>query len=92
MKRLLWYPPVKLWRLPDGDTLEHQPAIDFLIDTEPWLKIKQAAIQEHKTQMPGLQRLFFGTEFAALSVAKEGFRLAWGPRPAKTPARDLFED
>ncbi len=90
--RMLWYPPLALWKLPKEEDLVDQPAIDFLIDTEPWRAIKEAAIREHKTQLPGLRRLFFGGEFTGVNTTKEGFRLAWGPRPAKTPAGDLFED
>jgi len=64
---------------------------DFLIDTTCFADVKRKAILEHRTQLPGLEHLFFGQGSPDLTLNQEVFRLAWGLRPEHVPASDLFE-
>ena len=69
---------------------QRQAGFDFLIDIAPWAEQKVAAFQAHKTQFPGLEKLFFDDPNGQRTFNCEAFRLAWGPRPASLPANDLF--
>jgi LmbE family N-acetylglucosaminyl deacetylase len=62
--------------------------MDFLIDIRPYRQKKIAAFRAHRTQYAGLSKLFSDDTTTAL----EAFRVAWGPRPAISPAADLFSD
>ncbi len=88
--RLLWQPPTVIFRYPENADLPYEPGIDFLINTGPWSGQKTAAIRAHRTQRLG--RLFFDDLQGRRTFAKEAFRLAWGPRPKKVPADDLFAE
>jgi hypothetical protein len=65
--------------------------VDFLIDTAQFADLKRRAILEHKTQLPGLEHLFFSMGSPELTLNEEVFRIGWGPRPNPAPGRDLFE-
>ena len=60
--------------------------MDFLIDISSYRDKKSAALRAHRTQYPGLKKLFGDDSTTAL----EAFRLAWGSRPRTIPAADLF--
>jgi LmbE family N-acetylglucosaminyl deacetylase len=87
VRRLLWPPPLAPFKLAGAGDLPNQPGIDFLIDITPFRERKEAAIRAHRTQLPGLRRLYFESDFP---MSVEAFRLGWGPRPERRPARDLF--
>jgi LmbE family N-acetylglucosaminyl deacetylase len=90
VSRLLWTPPTILFRLPaDADPCE-LPGFDFVIDVEPWKEQKTRAFEAHRTQFPGLKKLFFDDPNGQRTFGIEAFRLAAGRRPAVVPARDLF--
>ncbi len=91
VSRLLWQPPHLPWRLPAGIELARYFGTDFLIDTTAFADVKRTAILEHKTQLPGLEHLFFEQGSPDFTLNQEVFRLAWGPRPEQVPASDLFE-
>lgn len=91
VSRLLWQPPHLPWRLPKGSDVRKCFGVDFLIDTSPFADLKRRAILEHKTQLPGLEYLFFGEGSPELTLNEEVFRLGWGPRPLVAPGPDLFE-
>ena len=91
VQRLLWQPPQLAWRLPMGTDIGQCFGTDFLIDVRRFAGIKRAAILEHKTQLPGLERLYMLTGNTDLALNQEVFRLAWGPRPRRVPSGDLFE-
>jgi N-acetylglucosamine malate deacetylase 2 len=91
VSRLLWQPPHLPWRLPSNTNLAKCFGTDFLIDTKLFAHLKRKAVLEHKTQLPGLEHLFFEQGSPDLTLNQEVFRLAWGPRPAHVPALDLFE-
>jgi LmbE family N-acetylglucosaminyl deacetylase len=86
IESLMWQSPVMVFELGKTADLAGQPGIDILIDVAPFREQKQAALRAHRTQFPGLSKLF-STE-AALSW--EAFRVAWGVRPSAVPAFDLF--
>lgn len=86
-RRLLWQPPLPPFKMAEAADLPTLPGIDFLIDISPFRAKKEAAIRAHRTQLPGLRRLFFQSE---VPMTVEAFRLGWGARPARPPANDLF--
>lgn len=88
--RLLWQPPTILFRLPETADLPNEPGIDFLLDVSRWTDKKATAIRAHRTQLPGLGKLFFENESGRRTFPTEAFRVAWGARPATLPADDLF--
>ena len=90
IERLLWTPPTILFKLPEEAEIPALPGSDFIIDTTPWTARKTAAFQAHRTQFPGLKKLFFDNPSGQRTFGLEVFRLAWGRRPAKVPANDLF--
>jgi LmbE family N-acetylglucosaminyl deacetylase len=90
--RVLWTPPTILFKLPENADIPALPGSDFVIDTTPWTVQKTAAFQAHRTQFPGLKKLFFDNPNGQKTFGLEVFRLAWGKRPAKIPADDLFAE
>lgn len=91
VQRLLWQPPLLPWRLPEGTNIRKCFGTDFLIDIRPFAGVKRDAILEHKTQLPGLEHLYMLNGNTELTLNREVFRLAWGPRPSRVPSGDLFE-
>lgn len=89
IERMLWHPTI-LFRLPEDVDLTAEPGIDFLLDVSRWTEKKAAAIRAHRTQLPGLGKLFFEKPEGRRTFGREVFRLAWGARPATVPADDLF--
>jgi N-acetylglucosamine malate deacetylase 2 len=92
IERFLWTPPTILLKLPEDTDIPALPGSDFVIDTTPWTQQKTAAFQAHRTQFPGLKKLFFDDPNGQRTFGLEVFRLAWGKRPAKIPASELFEE
>jgi len=90
--RLLWTPPTILFKLPEEADIPALPGSDFVIDTTRWTERKTAAFQAHRTQFPGLKKLFFDDPNGRRTFGMEVFRLAWGKRPANVPANDLFAE
>ncbi len=90
VERLLWNPPTILFRLPEKAELAAEPGIDFLLDVSRWTEKKAASIRAHRTQLPGLGKLFFENPDGIRTFSSEAFRVAWGLRPGKIPANDLF--
>ena len=88
--RLLWQPPVPLFQLPEGTDLSAEPGFDFLVDVGPWSESKVAAMRAHRTQVRSLSRIFFDNPHFTRLKTVEVFRLAWGRRPATSPAPDIF--
>lgn len=89
--RLLWAPPLRPWTIAAGTDLGISQGIDFLIDTRPWADRKSEAIRAHRTQLPGIKTLYFEKGSPEYTLHQEGFRIAFGPRPAALPGTDLFE-
>ncbi len=89
IERLLWHPTI-LFRLPEDVHLQSEAGIDFLLDVSRWTEKKADAIRAHRTQLPGLGKLFFENPNGRRTFSKEAFRVAWGPRPQTIPADDLF--
>jgi LmbE family N-acetylglucosaminyl deacetylase len=90
IERLLWTPPTILYRLPADADPRELPGFDFVIDVERWKEQKTKAFEAHRTQFPGLKKLFFDNPNGQRTFGIEAFRLAAGERPAVIPADDLF--
>jgi LmbE family N-acetylglucosaminyl deacetylase len=87
---LLWTPPTILFRLPADADPRQIPGFDFIIDVERWKSEKTRAFEAHRTQFPGLKKLFFDDPNGQRTFGIEAFRFAAGRRPAVVPADDLF--
>jgi LmbE family N-acetylglucosaminyl deacetylase len=90
IKRLLWTPPTILFRLPAHADPYKLPGFDIIIDVEAWKEQKIKAFEAHRTQFPGLKKLFFDDPNGQRTFGIEAFRIAAGQRPAAIPATDLF--
>ncbi len=90
IERLLWNPPTILFKLREDAELAAEPGIDFLMDVSEWTEKKAASIRAHRTQLPGLGKLFFEKPEGVRTFASEAFRVACGRRPSTVPANDLF--
>lgn len=90
IERLLWPPPIVTYKLAETPALRRHPGVDFLIDTRPWWRQKEAAIRAHATQLPGLRKLFFERGSIEETLSVEAMRVGFGPRPKHPPADDLF--
>jgi len=86
VERMLWSGPGKVFDLGGMKNVAGQAGIDFLIDTSPYRDKKIAALRAHRTQYPGLKKLFCDDT----TTSREAFRVAWGRRPCTVPAPDLF--
>lgn len=92
LRRLLWTPPLFIYKLPPERDLRVEPGFDFILDVERWRAQKEAAFRAHATQFPGLRRLFFDDENGRRTFHLEAFRFAAGVRPASVPSADLWEN
>jgi LmbE family N-acetylglucosaminyl deacetylase len=85
--RVLWPCPAPVWKLGQLTDPRNEPGIDYRIDIRRYRAVKEAALRAHRTQWPGLSKLFLGSP-AALDW--ECFRSGSGPRPASIPAVSVF--
>lgn len=90
VSRLLWWAPVLPRELARTAELAKRPGIDFVVDIAAFREKKAAAIRAHRTQYPGLRRLFFGDDGDETRMPPEVLRLGWGPSPRSRPSEDLF--
>jgi LmbE family N-acetylglucosaminyl deacetylase len=88
VERVLWPSTVRVWELGQLADPAAEPGIDYLIDIRPYRQVKEAALRAHRTQWPGLSRLFLGNP---TGLDWECFRAAFGSRPATLPAPTLFD-
>jgi N-acetylglucosamine malate deacetylase 2 len=88
VERMLWCGPESVFKLGAMENNAGRAGMDFLIDISSYRDKKNAALRAHRTQYPGLKKLFSDDTTTAL----EGFRVAWGPRPRTIPAADLFAE
>jgi LmbE family N-acetylglucosaminyl deacetylase len=86
--RVLWPSPVRVWELGQVPDLASVPGIDYRIDIRPYRQVKEAALRAHRTQWPGLSRLFLANPTA---LDWECFRIAPGRRPDGVPAGSIFQ-
>jgi N-acetylglucosamine malate deacetylase 2 len=86
VERLLWCGPERVFDLGGMENIAGRAGMDFLIDISSYRDKKSAALRAHRTQYPGLKKLFGDDSTTAL----EAFRVAWGSRPRTIPAADLF--
>jgi LmbE family N-acetylglucosaminyl deacetylase len=91
VQRLLWTPPLLAWEVGRCRDFLHEPGIDFLVDTRPWLQKKAAALKEHRTQHLSIDRVFFSKADAEQLLSFEAFRQGFGPPLRQRPSEDLFE-
>ncbi len=90
VQRLLWPAPIVPYKQAETPELQAHFGVDFLIDTQPWWRKKEAAICAHATQLPGLRKLFFERGSVEETLSLEALRIGYGPRPEPLPGRDLF--
>jgi LmbE family N-acetylglucosaminyl deacetylase len=91
VQRLLWASPVMPWDAPALPDLAREPGVDFVIDTSKYVAVKAAALHAHRTQHVSIDRHFFSSPDVEKMLAVETFRQAFGPRPSKRPASDVFD-
>jgi N-acetylglucosamine malate deacetylase 2 len=89
VKLVLWTSPVPVFALGQKPELKNEPGIDYLIDITSHSAAKQAALASHRTQWPGLKRVFFVDRDPADSSRYEAFRVASGARPVIAPQSAL---
>jgi len=87
VSRVLWPCPAPGWKLGELTDAGNQPGIDYRIDIRPVRAVKEAALRAHRTQWPGLSKLFLG---APTALDWECFRTGSGPRPGSVPAPSVF--
>jgi LmbE family N-acetylglucosaminyl deacetylase len=85
--RVLWPCPVRVWELGQLAQPAREPGIDYRIDIREYRAVKEAALRAHRTQWPGLSKLFLGNPTA---LDWECFRSASGSRPESVPAASIF--
>jgi LmbE family N-acetylglucosaminyl deacetylase len=85
--RVLWPSTVRVWELGLVPDLAGVPGVDYRIDIRQYRDVKEAALRAHRTQWPGLSRLFLANSTA---MDWECFRSASGPSPGSIPAGSLF--
>jgi LmbE family N-acetylglucosaminyl deacetylase len=83
VSRVLWPCPTPVWKLGQLPDPLNEPGIDYRIDIRRYRAVKEAALRAHRTQWPGLSKLFLGNPTA---LDWECFRSGWGPRPSSAPA------
>jgi LmbE family N-acetylglucosaminyl deacetylase len=91
VERLLWPAPVLAYKQAETPALASHWGVDFLIDTGPWWRNKEAAIRAHATQLPGLRKLFFDGGNTERVLSLEALRMGFGPPTSVAPSADLFE-
>jgi LmbE family N-acetylglucosaminyl deacetylase len=87
VSRVLWPCPVPVWKLGQLADPPNEPGIDYRIDIRRFRGVKEAALRAHRTQWPGLSKLFLGNPTA---LDWECFRSGSGPRPASVPAVSIY--
>lgn len=90
VSRLLWPAPIVSYKQAETPEIGGHFGVDFLIDTRPWWRQKEAAICAHATQLPHLRKLFFEHGSVEETLSVEALRVGYGPRPEHLPAGDLF--
>ena len=58
VERLLWCGPGRVFDLGGMENLASRAGMDFIIDIGPYRDKKNAALRAHRTQYPGLKKLF----------------------------------
>jgi LmbE family N-acetylglucosaminyl deacetylase len=87
VERVLWPATVRVWGLGELAQAGSLPGVDYLIDIRRYRDVKEAALRAHRTQWPGLSKLFLANPTA---MDWECFRTGSGPRPLSVPATRLF--
>jgi LmbE family N-acetylglucosaminyl deacetylase len=87
VSRVLWPATVKVWELGQRADPGSLPGIDYWIDIRRYREVKETALRAHRTQWPGLSKLFLANPTA---LDWEAFRTGFGPRPTRVPASSLF--
>ncbi len=90
--RVLWTPPKFIFHTDPHAAFRDEPGFDFVLDVSRWHAQKRAAFEAHRTQFPGLRKLFIDDPNGQRTFGTEAFRLAYGVRPKQHPADDLFVD
>lgn len=90
VRRLLWSPPDRPWRLMRMPGFPALPGIDFVIDVSAFVARKADALRAHRSQHLSMERIFFSQPDVDQLLSMELFRQAWGPALDDRPADDVF--
>ncbi len=90
VRRLLWSPPERPWRLMRAPGFPMLPGIDFVVDVSVFVARKAEALRSHRSQHLSLDRIFFSQPDVDRLLSMELFRHAWGPALPERPANDVF--
>jgi LmbE family N-acetylglucosaminyl deacetylase len=85
--RVIWPTTIRVSELGRLEDPANEPGADYRVDIRRNRDKKEAALRAHRTQWPGLSRIFLANSTA---LDWECFRAASGPRPASVPATSLF--
>ena len=94
--RVVWSPPVVPWEEWRPERLAALGGVDYLVDTRAQAGRREAALAAHRTQQRSSVRPVWYEAAERTGAGKavfdvECFRHAWGERPPRVPAPDLFD-
>lgn len=90
VRRLLWSPPDRPWRLMRTPGFPVLPGVDFVVDVSAFAARKAEALRAHRSQHLSLDRIFFSQPDLDRLLSMELFRQAWGPELPVRPSADVF--
>jgi LmbE family N-acetylglucosaminyl deacetylase len=90
VRRLLWSPPERPWRLMRTPGFPTLPGVDFVVDVSAFVARKAEALRSHRSQHLSLDRIFFSQPDVDRLMSMELFRQAWGPALSERPEDDVF--
>jgi LmbE family N-acetylglucosaminyl deacetylase len=90
VRRLLWSPPDRPWRLMRATGFPALPGIDFVVDVSAYAARKAQALRAHRSQHLSMDRIFFSQPDVNRLLSTELFRQAWGPELPVRPLEDVF--
>jgi LmbE family N-acetylglucosaminyl deacetylase len=90
VRRLLWSPPDRPWRLMRTTGFPALPGIDFVVDVSAFAQRKAEALRAHRSQHLSMDRIFFSQPDLDRLLSMELFRQAWGPGLPVRPGDDVF--
>jgi LmbE family N-acetylglucosaminyl deacetylase len=90
VRRLLWSPPDRPWRLMRTAGFPALPGVDFVIDVSAFAARKAEALRAHRSQHLSTDRIFFSQPDVDTLLSMELFRQAWGPVLPARPGHDVF--
>ncbi len=95
VRRVVWPAPPEPWTEWRPDRLATLGGVDYVVDVRAHARQKEAALAAHRTQQGSIRPLWYDRPNASGAgravFDTEAFRHAWGDRPPRVPAPDLFD-